>query len=511
MSHADLMLNWRKRFQAPRLRILFTLQTLEDSAGGSLYVRDLMLELARLGHRPVAFSTRLGALAQQMRDLTLPVVDRLEKLTAKPDIIHGNTPIETMAALLHFEDTPAIFTCHGWSSPDAAPPRMRRIMRHLAVDDACYERLVCQEGIPEQRVELHFNPVDLSRFLPRGPLPDRPRNGLVFSNYVTEKNFLPAVRWACDQAGIRLDVVGSSFGTHASEPERILPNYDIVFAKGRSALEALAVGNAVILCHTTGAGPMVASADLDRLRNLSFGWSAISNPVDPNLLLSEIGKYDAQDAALVSARIRESAGLCSSATTFLDIYQVAIEEFRKTKRRNPEQELHECAGFFQDVAPFWNTFFLSEQSRLLLQQSRRNELLADALATVPLSECDRSKIRIEGALGPATLSVGESANVTVQLDNASSCCVASYPPHPIHASYHWFGEDSGDARVFEGYRTEIFPPLLSGHSYRYNVKIQAPDAPGRYRLRLTLVQERVAWFDTGDAPSFYDLPILVKN
>ena len=117
------------------MRVLLTIQALEQPAGGSLHVRDCALELLRQGHRPVVFSPRLGALASEMRSLTIPVIDRLDRLTSRPDIIHGNAPIETVAALLHFPDVPAVFTCHVWDHPDALPPKMPRIVRYLAVDD----------------------------------------------------------------------------------------------------------------------------------------------------------------------------------------------------------------------------------------------------------------------------------------------------------------------------------------------------------------------------------------
>src|SRR5258707_1587790 len=175
---------------------------------------------------------------------------------------------------------------------------------------------------------------------------------------------------------------------------------------------------------------MVTSVELERLRNMSFGWKFISNPVDRNVLLSEIQKYDVQDAALVSERIRKSAGLSTAATSLLNIYQTAIEEFSGTSRRNPQQELRECAGFFQDIAPFCNTFFLAEQQR-------RNELLAELLATVQIAEGERNKIRIADASGPKSLDLEEFSNITVRLENLSSCCLSSYPPYPVNASYHW--------------------------------------------------------------------------
>ena len=74
------------------------------------------------GTSPGGILTRLGALAGEMRSLTIPVIDRLDRLTATPDIIHGNAPIETVAALLQFPEVPAVFACHAWDNPDALPP-----------------------------------------------------------------------------------------------------------------------------------------------------------------------------------------------------------------------------------------------------------------------------------------------------------------------------------------------------------------------------------------------------
>ena len=39
--------------------------------------------------------------------------------------------------------------------------------------------------------------------------------------------------------------------------------YDIVFAKARAAIEAMAVGAAVIVCDFDGVGPMVSTENVD--------------------------------------------------------------------------------------------------------------------------------------------------------------------------------------------------------------------------------------------------------
>jgi hypothetical protein len=51
-------------------------------------------------------------------------------------------------------------------------------------------------------------------------------------------------------------------------------------------------------------------------------------------------------------------------------------------------------------------------------------------------------------------------------------------------------------RWHEGVRSEIYPPLPPGRRFHYNMSVEAPFEAGEYVLRLTLVQEHVAWLDS---------------
>jgi hypothetical protein len=62
----------------------------------------------------------------------------------------------------------------------------------------------------------------------------------VFSNSIAESQ-VANVRTACQQAGIEIDVLGNHSGNITGTPEDVLGGYDLVFAKGRAALEAMAV------------------------------------------------------------------------------------------------------------------------------------------------------------------------------------------------------------------------------------------------------------------------------
>lgn len=303
------------------LTILITNTVLKGRTGTEIVVRDLALGLRRRGHRPIVYSPEQGDLAAMLIAEGVAVVDNLDRVALRPDVIHGHHTLETTAALLRFPDTPAIFVCHGWESTHDEPPIAPMVRRYLAVDHTCRDRLTCREGIPAERVGVLGNAVDLDRFPPRGPLPAQPRRGLIFSNYVSEGNALPVIREGCRLAGLPIDLVGERLGNFQAAPERMLGEYDIVFGKARCALEAMAVGLAVVVCDAGGFAGLVTSANFDRLRALNFGLRALKESVvTPERVADAIARYDAVDAARVHQRARQAADLETWLDQLISIY-----------------------------------------------------------------------------------------------------------------------------------------------------------------------------------------------
>jgi len=267
------------------MRVLIAGHSLGEIGGVQRYEHDLAAWLLAGGHSPVVYGTELGQAARQLDAKTIPVVDDLRTITAPVDIIHGDSAVETMAALLHFPNAPAVFVCHGWENIGRTTPRFPRILRYVAVDDTCADRLLTREGIAPERLSVLLNAIDVSSFPQREPLPAKPRRAVVFGNLAHELTFLPAIREACRRASIELDVVGASAGTAVSHPESILGEYDIAFAKAKCAMEAMACGLAVILCSQSGVGGMVRTADFDRLRRLNFGIRTLQQPLSAETFL----------------------------------------------------------------------------------------------------------------------------------------------------------------------------------------------------------------------------------
>jgi hypothetical protein len=196
----------------------------------------------------------------------------------------------------------------------------------VAADDTCRDRLTWEGGIALERTRVILNSVDLERFKPRPPLPAKPRRALVFSNDALEH--ASVVREACERAGVSLDVAGKDSGRVFEEPEKILGRYDLVFAKGRSALEALAVGAAVVLCDAVGRGPLVTSQEVASLRRLNFGVRALQDELSAEALFREISRYDAADAAEVSQKVRADADRGRAFDEIVSLYGEVVEEHR---------------------------------------------------------------------------------------------------------------------------------------------------------------------------------------
>jgi hypothetical protein len=360
---------------APLMRILITNSTVAWRSGTELYVRDLACGLLERGHTPVVYTPRIGPLAQELRDKTVAVTDRLDSITVPPEIIHGHHNLETMTALLHFMRVPAIFVVHDNLAHQDVPPRFPRILRYVAVDYTCRDRLVFEHGIPDERARVVLNSVDLAAFKPRPPLPVRPRRALIFSN--ASSAHFAAVRGACAQSGIELDVIGHDSGNVCSKPEEVLGQYDIVFAKARCALEALAVGAAVVLCDFRGVGPMVTTGELDSLRRLNFGHRTLRSEIHPDVIAREIARYDATDATEVSRRIRAVAGFDLMLDEMTALYSEVTGEYAASPQTDAEAELRAAANYLH-----WLTLRLNEKRGTINSSAVRH--LGKRLRSVPL-------------------------------------------------------------------------------------------------------------------------------
>ena len=330
------------------MRVLLTNNTLKWRAGTELYVLDVARRLKQLGHEPVAYSSCLGEVAELLAQAGVPVVGDLLDLPFRPDIIHGHHHIETMTALASLPAVPAVYFCHGSVPWQEMPPVFPRILRYVAVDEACRERIVREAKIPFDNIRLLLNFVDTDIFRPRHPLPPTPARALIFSNYAGEGNYAAAVRAACQQFGITLEMRGLESGNPTNEPHDLLQHYDIVFAKARSAIEAMAVGCAVVLLDIAGLGPMVTTANFTRLRPNNFGFRTLVDEPTVENISKAIQGYDPNDAARVRARVRHEANMADAVNEIVRIYEEVIAE-NVARANDTVAELRAAGAYLQTL------------------------------------------------------------------------------------------------------------------------------------------------------------------
>jgi hypothetical protein len=394
------------------------------------------------------------AVAAPLLAAGVPVVSRFDDLPSVPDILHGQHHLETIAALRRFPGVPAIHVCHSGYWWHDAPPRHPRIHRYVAVDEFCRERLAGTDWIDRKRIQVVWNAVDLDRHQPRPPLPQRPRRALIFSNYAGPGTHAEPVREACRQMGIEAETVGSGAGNPSAAPERLLPGYNLVFAKARCAMEAMATGCAVILCDADGLGTIVTSANVRELRRWNFGFRVLRRPLSPELITEEIERYDSRDAAEVSAYIRESAGLKSAVQQYLALYRSVLDEPKP------------LSGGVD-----WHP------------------------ATIRLQIEDQAALRLRFVTAPPSVAPRRHFTFDVALFNGSSVPVVTAAPWPCLLMYRWLDGRTREVVVEHGFRTIIQPPAWPGAESIYSMRAIAPNQPGDYILRATIIQEGWRWLD----------------
>jgi hypothetical protein len=127
----------------------------------------------------------------------------------------------------------------------------------------------------------------------------------------------------------------------------------------------------------------------------------------------------------------------------------------------------------------------------------------------PLSESACAGLVVQLASHPQQAHAAEQFLVRVELQNGSFEKIGSFPPCPLHFSYRWLAVESDRFQVVEGMRTLVRPSLRPTEHADYDLKVVAPEIPGRYRLRVTLVQETVGWLDQLAKPVFAETQISV--
>jgi hypothetical protein len=335
------------------MNILITNHSLGMAAGSEWVVIELAKELTRLGHRVAAASTHLGEAAGLMREIGIPVVCDAQEAPFTPDVIHGQHHLNAMEALCAWPETPAIYHCHGYVPWVETPPHHPRILCYAAMCDLLAEGLRISLGIAAKDVHVVPNWVDLERFHLQRDCPEKPRRALVFNRSLTTASwFANQIREGFAAHGIELHwEVPADMQKH---PEMLLPNYDIVLAAGRSALEAMACGCSVLPVSASTSLALVDETNFHQLSAQNFSPLRTDPWVTSTQIADWLDRYHSPSALAVSARVRSEHALSKAVVTLTNLYHSTTTCWNSKSRHDAhsgEQELAALASYIRGLSP----------------------------------------------------------------------------------------------------------------------------------------------------------------
>ncbi|HLH94929.1 MAG TPA: hypothetical protein VKW08_07410 [Xanthobacteraceae bacterium] len=304
-------------------RILIATIILVGRTGTEVVTLETARALRARGHEVAIFAQYTGPLAHLLTSEGFTVVDDIAALPWTPTVIQANQTFPLMEVIVRFPQVPVLSICHDPMAWFNEPIDLPSIRRHAAVSVASRDRIV--KSIPRlaNGVELLHNAVDLEAFRARGPLPKKPRRALILSHHDAHMH---AVRKACDSLGVEVDALGKGAGNEVADLPARLVDYDLVFATGRMALEALAVGCAVVVADSGGIAGMVTEEVIPTWRDYNLGLLLLRQPLSVTTLASEIRKYDAADALRVSRFVRERCSLNGYIDRLEAIYAAMLKD-----------------------------------------------------------------------------------------------------------------------------------------------------------------------------------------
>ncbi len=109
---------------------------------------------------------------------------------------------------------------------------------------------------------------------------------------------------------------------------------------------------------------------------------------------------------------------------------------------------------------------------------------------------------------PPTLPAGAQITIPVRVINVSDSNWPAGGPTRVTLSYHWL-DARGEVVVGDGARTLLPRDLAPRKAAQVDLKVQVPDQPGDYFLRLNPVREHVAWFSDRHPESAPLFPVRV--
>jgi hypothetical protein len=372
------------------MKILITNNTLANLGGSEWVAIELAKTLISRGHEVAACSSQIGEAGSLLRGMSVPTIPDPLVSPFKPDVIHGQHHLDTMRALCAFPDVPAIYHCHGYVPWVEDPPAHPRILHYVGMCSSISSRICLLLGLPDQKVTTVPNWVDLGRFrFVRNPA-QKPQKALLYLRGFDRNGWHASqLCQAFDTMGIKLDLWLPQGDTLA--PEVVLPEYDIVLASGRSAVEAMASGCAVLPISPSSCLDLVDPSNFDLFQSQNFSPKLSGGHFNAQTIVNVVSSYDPARVAAVTATVRSKCALDAAVDVLESLYMKTVNEFGE-QRHIPSaryiNELHALMNYIQSIMPM-----VRDRERLLVENHDLQQSVAMKEQTIgALLGCNSMRI-----------------------------------------------------------------------------------------------------------------------
>jgi len=208
----------------------------------------------------------------------------------------------------------------------------------------------------------------------------------------------------------------------------------------------------------------------------------------------------------------------SAALDFLEELGVRLVIVHTDRLEEAAESVVSASSGFEDRLRKIQSFGSDEVYEVIRSQDITRETAASRLAgRMAQPGVDRGSLKefsheLRSTAASTIVQVKQTFRIPVWVKNTSTVPWPAYGVgdiNPVHLAYHWLDQDG---RMYQrnGERTALPEVLGPGKEISLRMIVYAPGQPGRYLLRVTMVQENVAWFeDRGARP--LDIPALVTT
>ncbi|MCG6205017.1 hypothetical protein LPW26_10245 [Rhodopseudomonas sp. HC1] len=308
------------------LRVALSNVALDGFTGSELWTVEAAQFLSSAGAAVIVYSPRIGRVAKLLSESGIFVTSSVEEVVDFcPSVLHVNH-FEAVRPLVDrlVGHARIVNMIHGLL-PRPGLPGNENVDRYCSVSIHAKAKVHILTNTPWPDIDILPNSFDERRFTSTGD-PARFGRALLYSSRTTPQH-REKLRSVLAGYGLELEHLGQG-GTPTTEPENLLPQFDVIFAVGRSAIEALASGAHVILWDAGIAGPAVTASNFWQCVTANFAlaanvltWRYIENPDAPQWIGTQLS-HGSEDARVATTRLtRNHLNLSRAGLRLLALYQ----------------------------------------------------------------------------------------------------------------------------------------------------------------------------------------------